>query len=235
MIERISKVLSPYKNQVGAVAGIVTILQFFSGIPVCLDIKRRGTTAGFSVMPFLGGTVFGMINLQFGFILNDDTMIRVNFLGLFLNIIYLTVFYFFTPGPEKTALWAKIGYSGAFVAALLAYCQLEDPANLEFRLGMLLTAFLFILIGFPLLSVPELIRKKSSEGLPFPIIASGTFVGFMWLLYGFCINNSTIVIQNVIALLLSIPQIVLCLLYPSSPSDAADTKTTKAKKAKKSN
>lgn len=88
--------------------------------------------------------------MQFGFILNDDTMIRVNFFGLFLNIIYLMVFYIYTPGPEKIEVWAKFGYAGAFSAAIVAYSNFEDPAKLEQRLGLLLSVFLFILIGFPL-------------------------------------------------------------------------------------
>lgn len=57
MIETISNILEPYKTIVGTVAGIVTLLQMFSGIPVVLDIKRRGSTTGFPIMPFLGGLV----------------------------------------------------------------------------------------------------------------------------------------------------------------------------------
>lgn len=53
MIDTISNVLEPYKIIIGAAAGIVTVLQMFSGIPVLLGFKRRGTTAGFPVMPFL--------------------------------------------------------------------------------------------------------------------------------------------------------------------------------------
>lgn len=64
---------------------------------------------------------------------------------------------------------------------------------------------------------PKLIQKKTSEGLPFPIIASGTLVGFLWLLYGFCLHNKTIIYQNILALVLSAPQIYVCLAYPSTP------------------
>lgn len=56
-MEAISESLQPYKNVVGQVASIVTILQFFSGAFVCKDIYKKGNTEGTSSTPFVGGLV----------------------------------------------------------------------------------------------------------------------------------------------------------------------------------
>lgn len=122
-------------------------------------------------------------------------MIRVNFLGLAASIFYICVFYFYTPNKNKTAVWGQIGISGALSAAVLAYSQYEDPKLLEFRLGMLLTVCLFGLIASPYLSLGEIIRTKSTVGLPFPMIFSGTIVSALWLLYGIILNNGVMVVS----------------------------------------
>lgn len=123
-------------------------------------------------------------------------MIRVNFLGLAVNILYLCCFYFYTPNNNKTAVWGQLGIGGALSAAVLAYSNYEDPKLLEFRLGMLLTVCLFGLVASPYLSLGEIIKKKSTEGLPFPIILSGTIVSFLWLVYGIILNNGVMVVST---------------------------------------
>lgn len=54
-MESLSHALQPYKELVGNVAAIVTVLQMFSGGFVCNDIRKKGTSDGFSPMPFIGG------------------------------------------------------------------------------------------------------------------------------------------------------------------------------------
>lgn len=77
-------------------------------------------------------------------------MIGVNIIGLFLNVVYLMVFYKYTPGPEKFDIWVKIGYAGILNVVMLAYTYFEDPTKLETRLGLVLSSFLFIMLGLPL-------------------------------------------------------------------------------------
>lgn len=92
--------------------------------------------------------------VQFGVILNDLPTIRVNTIGLALNIAYICFFYNYTnTEKEKTQLWAQLGYTFTFVIAVIIYCALENPLVLTFRYGMLLTAIIFYLVGSPLLDI----------------------------------------------------------------------------------
>lgn len=56
-MDALSKSLQPFKTIVGTTAGIFTALQFLSGVFVCNDIRKKNSTKGFSIIPFLGGTV----------------------------------------------------------------------------------------------------------------------------------------------------------------------------------
>lgn len=50
-------------------------------------------------------------------------------------------------------MWVQLGYTLAFVIAVIAYCAIENPVVLTFRYGLLLTAILFYLVGAPLLDI----------------------------------------------------------------------------------
>ena len=64
--------------------------------------------------------------IQFGSLMRDDATIKINFMGLLLSIIYICIFYFYTPLKQKIAVWGKIGMAGAFAAALIAYTFVID-------------------------------------------------------------------------------------------------------------
>lgn len=149
---------------------------------------------------------------------------------------------------DKTLAWAQIGYGGAFVAAIFAYTYVENHNNLPFRFGLILTAVLFYFVGSPLLGLVrvieknhafefskslsywkcsfvyhfhlqgEIIRKKSTEGLPFPIILTGTLISFLWFLYGVVSRENFVIFQNGVVFLMSIVQLALFAIYPSTPA-----------------
>ncbi|XP_028161319.1 sugar transporter SWEET1 [Ostrinia nubilalis] len=225
-MDALADILQPHKELIGSIAAIVTIGQMFSGSFMCWDIYKQGSTRGVTIMPFIGGVVMSILNLKYGYILRDDTMILVNLVGLALNIIYVMIYFQYT--SEKVKVWAQMGLAGALSAALIGYAQMEDPKLVENRFGLIITALMFYLIASPLFNLSEIIKNKSTEGMPFPIILSGTVVTFMWLLYGITLRNSFIVIQNIVAFVLCAVQLSLFVIYPSKPKEKS-----KAKKAKK--
>ncbi|XP_047528287.1 sugar transporter SWEET1 [Vanessa atalanta] len=228
-MEALGDILLPYKEPVALVTRIVTMGQMFSGSFLCYDIYKQGNTKGIPIMPFLGGLIMGILNLKFGFILRDDTMIQVNFFGLSLSILYIMIYY--TYATEKGQVWLQMGIAGAFSAALIGYAEMEDPKLIENRFGSIITVFMFYLIASPLLNLKHIVKNKSTEGMPFPIIFSGTIVTFMWLLYGIILKNKFLVLQNVVAFALCGFQLSLFAIYPSKPKSKDKVKA----KAKKTN
>lgn len=150
LLEPLSNFLSTYKEVVGAACGILTLLQFFSGGFVCNDIRKKGSSDGFPLIPLLGLVVLCGISIPFGFQINDDMTIKVNFIGFALGILYCLVYYHYTPNAGKSKVWGQFGIGGAMTTAIIAYSQLEDPKLVEFRFGMILTALLLIMIASPL-------------------------------------------------------------------------------------
>ncbi|XP_075237337.1 sugar transporter SWEET1 [Lycorma delicatula] len=219
-------VLEEYKEIVASVAGITTIAQFFSPVFICKDIVQKGSTKDIDPMPFIGGMVMSVLMLQHGLILNDPAMIPVNIFGFVLNFIYFLVYYSYS--NERDSLHGKVSKGVALVAVLLGYVRWEYEENVEFRFGIIVTMLMLALVGAPLLHLGEIIKTKSTAGLPFPLILSGTVVTFLWLLYGIIIKNIFIQVQNVVAFTLCATQLALFAIYPSKSKD--DEKNAKKKK-----
>ncbi|XP_069683930.1 sugar transporter SWEET1 [Periplaneta americana] len=209
--------LEDYKELVATAASVTTIGQFFAGAFICKDIVKKGSTENIPGIPFIGGTGMGILMLLYSNMLNDPAMTRVNIVGLALNAAYLLCYYIYC--QNKKELHTQIMYTIAFVGVLIAYVYWESPDVLEFRYGIIITALLMFLIGSPLLSLGDVIRTKSTETLPFPLILSGTVVTFLWLLYGIIIKNAFIQFQNVVGFALSAIQLSLFAIYPSKPQE----------------
>lgn len=51
--------------------------------------------------------------------------------------------------------------------------QYEDPEKVEQRFGLILTGLLYLLIAAPMVELKDVIKNKSTQGLPFPLIFMG--------------------------------------------------------------
>ncbi|XP_071446567.1 sugar transporter SWEET1 [Hetaerina americana] len=205
-----------YRDIVGTVASITTIGQFFSGIFICRDIARKGNTEDVPITPFLGGVVVGSLNLKYGYLLQDPAMIQVNIFAILLNIAYVFVYYLYTASKNEVTM--QIIKAIGFVALLLGYAQVESPALIEFRFGVIVTILMMVLLASPLFSLGTVIKTKSTATLPFPLILSGSVVTFLWLLYGIIIENAFLLFQNIMGLTLLLAQLSLFVIYPRTPA-----------------
>lgn len=218
-MESFAILLEPYKDLIATSAALVTYLHQLSGAVLCNSIRKQKSTVGHSVLPFLAGTVISAMVLRFGAILNDTPTIQVNLIGTALNVGYVCFFLHYTNNAkDKSLAWTQISYAGAFVAAVFAYTYVENPEVLPFRYGLLLTAVLFYFVGSPLLQLGTIIRNESTEGLPFPIILTGTLISFLWFLYGVVSRENFVIVQNGVIFLMSAIQLSLFAIYPSKPT-----------------
>jgi len=224
--------LEPYSEQIGKIAGTITTMQFLSGVFLLNDIRRKGKSDAYPPEPFLGGLVLTVLSLKLGALMGDMPMIRVNIIGFAINVVFTLVFYWYATPAFKTKIWGKIGVAGLFTTACLVYSSFEDPEKIEFRFGMLITGILVYLIGMPMLHLGKVIEKKSTEGMPFPIILSGTMVAASWMLYGLSIRNGVVVFQNLFLCCLSSIQLSMFAIYPNTPSEktSSDAKSNSTAK-----
>lgn len=193
-----------------------TMAQMLSGIIICKDIYKKGTSKGVDPMPFLGGIGVCILMLRYALMLNDFNMIVVNLFGLSTSIFYMIVYYYFAPNTQEVL---KLIYKIAiFVIIFLVYAQIEHPAKVEYRFGIVVTMLLLLLIAAPLVHLRDVIKTKNTAILPFPLIFMGTLVSFQWLLYGLIIENIFVIFQNAVGLVLNAAQLSLFVIFPTKKS-----------------
>lgn len=218
--------LEEYKDLVGSTAAVVTAAQFFAPVFICKKIIQQGSTENVDPLPFIGGIGMSLLMLQQGLLMNDTPMISVNVLAFVLNLCYSLIFYVYT--SEKMKMVSNIGRTLFFAFLVIGYAQVDSrisPDRVDLIYGSIVTILLFSLIGAPLLEVKTIIATKNAEKLPFPLILCGTFVTFLWLLYGIIINNIFMQFQNVVGFGLSAVQLALCFMYPAPiPKDKGKKK-----------
>ncbi|KAK9693617.1 Sugar efflux transporter for intercellular exchange [Popillia japonica] len=213
-MESLSNSLQPYKETVGSVASIVTIGQFFSGAFICLDIYKKKRTDGISSMPFVGGTVIGILVLKYALMLQDKAMFQVNLAAIILNSLYLLCYFIYSRNTWEEIYRPCLRGFG-LIAALFTYMAWEDPSKVEYRYGLIVTILMLLLMGAPLREVKEILDKKDASSIPFPIVFAGLFVSVLWFLYGIILQNEFMIVQNIIGTLLCATQVLLYFIYPS--------------------
>lgn len=217
-MEAISNSLQPYKDAVGSIASIVTIAQFFSGALICFDIYKKKRTDGISAVPFIGGTVIGILVLKYAIMLQDKAMFQVNMAAIILNMIYLICYYIYCKYKWNDFYKPCLRGVGLIVAVYM-YLRWEEPSKLEFRYGLLVTILMLLLMGSPLIEIKEILRKKDASSIPFPITFMGFFVSILWFIYGIILFNEFMMVQNFIGTLLCAMQLVLCFKYSIKEKD----------------
>ncbi|SPP89760.1 sugar transporter SWEET1 isoform X1 [Drosophila guanche] len=217
-MEALGDLLAPHSEHIAKVAGTITTLQFLSGIAVLNDIRKKGSSDVYPVGPFLGGVVLTVLSLKLATIMNDAAMINTNLIGLVINFVFFGGFYYYASSGNRGIIRKQFGYASLFLLVCTAYANFEDPKKIEFRLGMLITGIFVWLVGSPLLHLPKIIEKKSTEGMPFPIILSGNLVATSWMLYAISIKNTVMVLQNLLLLVLGGIQLSMFAIYPNKPT-----------------
>lgn len=90
--------------------------------------------------------------LKYALILQDQVMLTVNVSAVSLNLIYC-VFYFLYSTNKWVEFLKPLSIAMGFVAILWGYTEVEDPALVEFRYGVIVTVLMLFLMGNPLLGI----------------------------------------------------------------------------------
>lgn len=83
----ISDKLQPYAGHVSAFAMVVTVAQMLTPALLINEIRKAKSAEKFPVAPFLGGFVLSVLFVIFGQIISCSTTIKVNLIGVSLNMV----------------------------------------------------------------------------------------------------------------------------------------------------
>lgn len=195
-------------------ASICTILQFLAGILVCKKYIRNGTTGDSSGLAFVTCFMSCSLWLKYGMLIGDLFIVAVNVFGTILQICYVQIYILYS--VKKSTTIKQFILASCFVLIVYFYSIYEEDKVLAAKhVGFLSCSLTVLFFASPLISLAHVIRVKSTESLPFPIIMASMVVSCQWFAYGCLINDQFIQIPNFMGCVLSAFQLILFLIYPS--------------------
>ncbi|XP_076756590.1 sugar transporter SWEET1 [Xylocopa sonorina] len=208
------------KDALAMTASICTVLQFLAGVFVCNKIIKSGTTGNNSALAFVTCYTSCLLWLRYGMLIQDQFILLVNLFGAILQASYVYVFIVYS--VQKIRIIRQIVAATCFLALVYFYSFYEDDRLLATKyVGFLSCTLTVLFFASPLMMLAHVVRVKSTESLPFPIIVASFVVSCLWFTYGYILDDQFIQIPNFFGCALSAFQLCFFLIYRNDQSDTS--------------
>ncbi|XP_071445847.1 sugar transporter SWEET1 [Hetaerina americana] len=210
------------KGVVATTASVSTIFQFLSGVLICRKLVKQGTCGDTSCFPFVVGFVSCSLWLRYGCLIEDVSLTVVNSVGAFLQLSYVVIYLMYS--AKKAIIIRQLFAVSLVLFSTLGYVEYEsDPDVAKFRMGLICCSMTCLFFIAPFSVLAQVIKNKSAEILPFPLIVTTFVVSCQWFAYGVLLDDQFIQIPNAVGCILSALQLSLFIIFPIS----TPTKTEK--------
>lgn len=208
--------LADWKDILSATATISTIINFLTGLQICRGFVRKGTTGDASGLPFVAGAMNCAVWLKYGILIQDTAMTLVNMTGTVLLSGYTICYYLHA--PKKLVIQKQMTFAVGFFFTLLYYLnQMSDEMeHSRYVLGLVGSSLAVGFFASPLASLSHVLKTRSTEVLPFPLIVSSFLVSGQWWLYGIILDDNFVKVPNLLGWCLASFQLLLFVWFPSA-------------------
>ncbi|XP_076233311.1 sugar transporter SWEET1 isoform X2 [Calliopsis andreniformis] len=153
--------------------------------------------------------------MRYGMLIEDHFILLVNIFGVILQASYVCIFILYSVKKFRTI--KQMIAATCFLGAVYFYSFYEEDKTLAIKyIGFLSCTVTVLFFASPLVMMAHVIRIKSTESLPFPIIVASLVVSSQWFAYGCLINDPFIQIPNLLGCVLSTFQLCFFLMYRSN-------------------
>lgn len=209
------------KEAVSWLATVCTIGLYLTGIPICQKIITQGNTEDVSIVPFLTFFVNATLWCKYGTLIHDQTIILVNTCALIFQFVYLFIYYTYT--SQKGLVQKQVAGACIFVFPILLYLRflVSDITSAIEALGTICCILSVIAYASPLATVSEVVKKRSTDSMSFPLCFANLVVALQWTMYGYLLHDLHVEIPNIFGCILGAIQVGLFVKYPTRAKQAA--------------
>ncbi|XP_011684120.1 sugar transporter SWEET1 isoform X2 [Strongylocentrotus purpuratus] len=202
-----------FQSVLSLTATVSTIGLFLTGIQICMKIRSQGNTQNISIFPFIAGIINTVLWTKYGVLIEDQTVIFTNGVGIVLQTLYTLIYYLNTNDKQ---VHSKLLYTALIIYPTLGAVKFMNmtAATAIHYIGLASSFATVLMYAAPLSVVAQIIRTKSTEALPFPLSFVGLLVSLQWFIYGRLVQDSFIQIPNFLGMLLGAFQMSLFIRYP---------------------
>ncbi|KAI8541501.1 hypothetical protein RHMOL_Rhmol08G0065900 [Rhododendron molle] len=230
------------RTVIGIIGNVTSFFLFGSPIKeVAYRICKNKSVEGFQPYPYIGATINCIFWVFYGIITPNSTLvITINSIGLFLQLVYLAIFsYFSKQQRRKIALFLLAEAAVTVVIACIALLAIHSKSTRSILVGVFSVLFGLILYSSPLTIMKKVIDTKSVEFMPFWLSVACFSNGIIWAAYALIKVPPTmridwyILISNGVGAIFATAQLILYATYYSSTPKSKTSDDPKKPKGSK--
>ncbi|XP_013882552.1 sugar transporter SWEET1 [Austrofundulus limnaeus] len=175
---------------------VFTVGMFSTGLTDLKKMRESKSTENIQFLPFLTTCLNNIGWLSYGILKWDKTIMSVNIIGAFLQLLYIIMYFFYT--KHKRLVLIQILAAGAVLMCGWLYFSTfltEERARLS-QLGLTCSVITISMYLSPLFDLAEIIRSGNVQRLSFPLTVATFFTATSWVLYGLQLNDYYITVPN---------------------------------------
>ncbi|MED6130300.1 hypothetical protein PIB30_000199 [Stylosanthes scabra] len=200
---------------VGIIGNMISVLMFLSPVDTFWRIIKKRSTEEFSSVPYICTLLNSCLWTYYGLIKPGEYLVAtVNAFGVFLQIIYMTIFVIYAPKQRKVHAIVGVILDMVMLGALGAVTQLAlEGVHRINAVGLMGAAFNILMYGSPVTAMKTVVMRRSVEYMPFLLSFFFFLNGGVWLLYAFLVRDPILGVPNGAGFILGSVQLMLYGIY----------------------
>ncbi|KAG2393473.1 hypothetical protein C9374_007004 [Naegleria lovaniensis] len=196
-------VLAPYK-------GLMNALRQKQG--KASDTSDSTSPDSLSPFPFLCLCISALLWVTYGIIVEDTVIVITNAFGFCAACYYNWLFYRITDRKEEFISKCSIALI-IYIVALGFVLFVAPTHKVVSYLGFIAAVGAVVMFGSPLVNLKQVLEKQNAESIPLLVAIANTSCSFVWMLYGYLLSNSAILVPNLLGFCLGAVQLSLKYMY----------------------
>lgn len=200
---------------VQACASMAACYLFASLYPDIRRVRDDKTTGKMPLLPLTSMFANCVLWSLYGFLARDYfPLLATNAVGIGFSSFYLAVYYRFT--PQKLSMQRSVlGMCTAlFIVSMYPVFSYEPRVVVQQHIGYMAITVCAVMFGSPLVLVKQVIATKNASLLPFGMIMASLINSLLWLTYGFILQDTIVILPNLLNLALGGLQLGIVCIYP---------------------
>ncbi|XP_010519561.1 PREDICTED: bidirectional sugar transporter SWEET5 [Tarenaya hassleriana] len=203
---------------VGIVGNVISFGLFCSPIPTFMKIWKARTVGEFKPDPYVATVLNCMMWSFYGmpFVHPDSLLvITINATGLLMELVYVAIFFYFSPWPSRKKITMALVIEVVFMATVILCTMylLHTTKARSMLIGIMCIVFNIIMYASPLTVMKTVIRTKSVKYMPFFLSIANFMNGCVWAVYALLQFDPYILIPNGLGTISGAIQLILYALY----------------------
>uniref|UniRef100_A0A915IRN3 Sugar transporter SWEET1 n=1 Tax=Romanomermis culicivorax TaxID=13658 RepID=A0A915IRN3_ROMCU len=188
------------------------------GVSICQTIYRKKSVGDITALPFIMCCTNCFFWLIYGFLKNERTIINVNIVGFALQLSYVLFYYAYA--KHKRIVNLQVVCAIVFSCLGLAHVKFSGYSmqSLIDHTGSVCLLLNVLNFASPLVTLKEVLNRKSTESISFALCAANLLVSAQWFLYGILVDDIYMKVPNFLGLILTLVQLSLFAMYPLKSS-----------------